>query len=86
MGVIGFYICFVTKPLQFYYYTWKHFSLWYNPVEVCFLMCFFPIQPVGIIIYESIIRPIKITLGLEIDWATLTGGVFFVKPKGFLAY
>ena len=47
-------------------------------------MCLFPIGPVGIVIYESIIRPFKIATGLEVDWASGTGGVFFVKPKGFL--
>lgn len=45
------------------------------------MLCF-PILPFFAFFFEGIVRPLKVKLGLEIDWSAGTGGCFFAKPDG----
>ena len=45
VGILGFYINFITKPMNFYYFTIRHLYLRYHTLEVIFFMIFFPILP-----------------------------------------
>jgi len=41
-------------------------------------------MPLAFVFYEVVIRNFKIVVGLEFRWESGSGGVFFVRPKGFL--
>lgn len=54
-------------------------------LEQIYFLALFPIMPLAFLFYEAVIRNFKVMVGLELRWDAGSGGVFFVRPKGFLS-
>jgi hypothetical protein len=88
VDIVAFYIALFSQPFRFIHFNLLALPLWcegvVGKIEIAYYMLFLPLLPLTCILFEGVIRPIKYKIGLERDWSTGTGGVFFAKPDGAL--
>lgn len=65
-------------------FTYKWLRIWHNIFDTVYFMSLLPVMPLAIIFYEIVIRNVRVLVGLEKRYEDNTGGVFFVRPNGFL--